>query len=102
MAFEIEWTDEAINSYSEILEYLNARWPLTVTTNFIFKTENVLKRIAENPKRFRKSELKQFHEVLITKHNLVIFLVDDSSVKLITFFDTRQNPKKKKRIVKAV
>ena len=36
------------------------------------------------------------HEALITSHNLLIYKVYPTRIDLLTFWDTRQHPQKKK------
>ena len=40
---------------------------------------------------------QNIHEVLITKHNLLLYQINETELKveLLAFFDTRQHPKKK-------
>ncbi len=47
---------------------------------------------------FRKTNKKNVREALVTEHNLLVYKIYPDHISLITFWDTRQNPKKKKRI----
>ncbi len=95
MVKEIKWTEEAEETYGGIIEYLDAKWTEKEIAYFILQTERVLSFISENPVLFRKSDKKHVHEALITPHNLLLYRVKPKHIELITFFDTRQNPKKK-------
>ena len=95
MAKEIKWTEEAEENYNKIIGYLDAKWTEKEIAYFILQTERVLTFISENPLLFRKSDKKHIHEALITPHNLLLYRVKPKHIELITFFDTRRDPKKK-------
>jgi plasmid stabilization system protein ParE len=97
MAKEIKWTPEAEETYDKVIEYLERVWTPKEISHFIVHTEKVLHFISENPLLFRKSNKRNIHEALITPHNLLLFRVKPHQIELITFFDTRQDPKKKRK-----
>ncbi len=45
---------------------------------------------------FRKAHELEIHEAVITPHNLLIYKIYPTHIDLITFWDTRQDPVKKK------
>jgi plasmid stabilization system protein ParE len=96
MVKKIKWTSEAEETYDRIIQYLESRWTDREIVNFILRTQRVLNFIAENPYLFRRSGRNHVHEALITTHNLLLYRVKPKHIELITFFDTRQNPKKKR------
>lgn len=93
MAKKIIWTPQAEESFKKVLIYLRANWTEKELLFFINKTETTISYISNNPKLFRKSVKMGFHEALITKHNLIIYKITPRTIYLITFWDTRQNPK---------
>lgn len=97
MAYEIVWLPKAVKRYDEIISWLSINWSDKEIANFIKRTKEVLDLISNNPTLFRKSERENVHEVLITKHNLLLYRKKRNKVELMTFFDTRQNPSKKFR-----
>ncbi len=96
MALEINWTDEAIESYNNVVTYLSENWSEKVVDRFILEVKDILKLIKTGKVKFRHSAKKNIHEILITKHNLLLYRIYPDRVDLILFWDTRQNPKKKK------
>lgn len=96
MAKEISWTQESIDTFNKIIEYLEAKWTPRDVENFVTSADIVVKFISENPKMFRKTNKKNIREALVTPHNLMIYKIDGEKIDIITFWDTRQNPKKKK------
>lgn len=95
MGKKVIWTPQAEESFKKVLSYLKANWTEKELIFFINKTEIIISYIANDPKLFRKSNKKGFHEALITKHNLLIYKIYPKAVYLIAFWDTRQNPKRK-------
>ena len=95
---EVRWTNEAIFTFNNVIEYLKAKWTDKEIEKFVNATNKCVKFISQYPKLFRKTNIKNVHEALVTPHNLLIYKIYDSHIDLITFWDTRQNPIKKKKI----
>lgn len=100
MAYKIIWSPKAINSFENVIEYLDKHWTLKEVINFVKHSEKTIQIISQNPYLFRRSEKQNIHEVLVTKHNLLLYQVIGKikKVELLVFFDTRQHPKKKKNL----
>lgn len=96
MVKEIRWTPEAESTFQAVIAYLQSVWSEREIANFIQATQSTIAYIAEHPKMFRKTNRKNVHEALVTPHNLLIYKVYPTRIDLITFWDTRQNPRKKK------
>lgn len=97
MAWKIIWSPKAIETFDRIIDYLQAKWTEKEIIHFANETEHVISLIAINPYLFRGSEKENVHEVVITKHNLLLYQViePEMRIELLAFFDTRQDPKKK-------
>jgi len=96
MVKEIKWTTEAEETFDQIIDYLENNWTEREIERFVIAAEQVIEYISEHPKMFRKTNKKNVHEVLVTPHNLLIYKTYANHIDLITFWDTRQNPRKKK------
>ncbi|MEN9522105.1 MAG: hypothetical protein RL065_482 [Bacteroidota bacterium] len=98
MAYKIVWAPLASETFDHVIDYLENRWTKKEISNFITRTEDIISILKINPYAFRKSLKANIHEVLITKHNLLIYQIDTKNyrVELLVFFDTRRHPKKKK------
>jgi plasmid stabilization system protein ParE len=96
MVKEIRWTAEAIDTFEKIIEYLEGNWTEKEVKRFLSETEKVILYISQNPEMFRKSARLKIHEAVILNHNLMIYKIYPTHIDLITFWDTRQNPKKRK------
>ena len=97
MAYKIIWSPKAEETFEKVIEYLKENWTDKQIKNFVSETERVINLIAKNPYLFRASEKESIFEAIITKHNLLLYQLNDETkeVELLAVFDTRQHPKKK-------
>ncbi len=96
MAKKIVWSDHAIFTFNKVIEFLEKEWTLKEIQHFILETERVIEFISEHPYIFRNTKYFNIREVLVTPHNLLVYKIDSEQIILITFWDTRQNPNRKK------
>ncbi len=96
MAKEVIWTPQAEVTFYKVIEYLQDKWTDREVEYFVNATDKVISYIAEYPLMFRRTNKKNIHEALITPQNLLIYKVYSTHISLITFYDTRQSPRKKK------
>jgi plasmid stabilization system protein ParE len=100
MAREVILTPTAERDLFNIVGYLTSEWGLTVANNFIDRFEQVLVLLAESPGIFQfVDRVKKVQKCVITKHNTLYFKETDESIKIITIFDTRQDPEKLTRFI---
>ncbi|WP_088656209.1 type II toxin-antitoxin system RelE/ParE family toxin [Geofilum rhodophaeum] len=72
----IKWTDAALNSYHENIDYLLREWAEKEALNFIDDVEVVLfnlKNVYFNPKGYQYFIPKVYHSNLIKKVNSTLF-----------------------------
>ena len=97
MALEIEWSKRADKSFDRIIDFLQAEWGDQVVKAFVKKTYDFLEILAEFPEigsiQFQERGIRGF---TLIKQVIVFYKIQGKSIILIDFFDTRQNPKKKK------
>ena len=95
MALKIEWSKRADNSFDQIINFLNAEWGDQVVRAFVKKTYDFLEILAEFPEigalQIKERGIRGF---ALIKQVIVFYQVKGNS--LLDFFDTRQDPKKKK------
>ncbi|MFI5138906.1 MAG: type II toxin-antitoxin system RelE/ParE family toxin [Sphingobacteriales bacterium] len=100
MAKEIILTPTATRNFLTIIDYLSANWGITVTNNFIDRFEQVLVLLAENPGMFQfLDQTRRVQKCIMTKHNILYFKETAKTIRIITIFDTRQDPKKLSSII---
>ncbi len=95
MAYKITWSPRAEKRFDEIITYLLENWTEKEVRNFVLRTDEVLEMIVTYPSLYRKSEKKNIHEAILSKHNILIYKVVGKKIILLTFFDTRQMLEKK-------
>lgn len=97
MAFKIVWSKEAEDTFEEIISYLEIKWTEKEIEKFVSETSKIVSILKKNPFLFRGSDKAKIFEVLIGKQNLLIYQINESEkrVELLSFWDTRQNPKSK-------
>lgn len=96
MVKEVVWSKRAITTYNKIIDYLIENWEPKVSDSFVTKLKKNLSLLEKGNIKFRKSKKGNVFEVLITKHNLLIYKENSTKIELLQFYDTRQHPKKKK------
>ncbi len=95
MAKEINWTQEAEDTFEKIIEFLKTKWTEREAVNFINAANKTIFYISEAPFMFRQSKKQNIREAVISKHNLLLYRVKPKHIELLTFWDTRRNPKTK-------
>jgi plasmid stabilization system protein ParE len=97
MALEIKWSKRADNSFDRIIDFIHAEWGDQVVKTFVKKTYDFLEILAEFPEigsmQVKERGIRGF---TLIKQVIVFYKIKGKSIILIDFFDTRQDPKKKK------
>ncbi len=96
MAKEVIWSPRSESSFYNILDYLKEYWTEKEIENFILSAETVINYIAEHPHMFRKTNMRNVREALVIPQNLLVYKIFPKKIVLITFYDTRQSPRKKR------
>jgi len=98
MVAEIRWSDNAIEDYHSIIDYLLLAWNEEIARRFIEITEFKLRQISAHPHIGIPSLLvDNVRSVLITKHNRLYYrIISAQIIEIASVFDIRQNPSKNK------
>ena len=79
----------------KLFEYLTLNWSIKVKNEFITKLDKNISLIKEQPESFPLSEKgKGLRKCVITKQTILFYRFDKEKIKIVTLFDSRQNPKK--------
>jgi len=82
---------------SSLFEYLLENWSAKVKSNFIIKLDHNIDIIKLEPETFPESQKDLgLRKCVITKQTILYYRFDSKHIKIVTIFDTRQNPKKLK------
>ncbi|MBV5348727.1 type II toxin-antitoxin system RelE/ParE family toxin [bacterium] len=94
---EIIWSAKAKTSFFSVLDYLNGNWTRKEMVQFYERTHTILYAIQKNPALFpASSKNKEIRKAIVDKNNSFFYKIDSTNQKiyLLTFFDSRQDPKK--------
>ena len=95
MAKEVVLTHLAIVDYEIVTDYLITKWGINVANNFIERFDQVLILLSKNTSIYPFVDtVKRTQKCVLTKHNVLYFIETDDIIKIVTIFDTRQDPKK--------
>ena len=96
MDYKIIWSPQAEISFELIIDYLTIEWTNKEIENLILQTQSKIALIAKSPYLFRSSEKENIHEVLITKHNLLLYQISETNkkVELLAFLIPVKTPKR--------
>jgi len=96
MALTVKWSKEAKETYENIIAYLKENWSDKEVIKFANKTTSILNVISHQPYIFKASNYKKVRKAVLGKQNSLFYLVRESEIYLVTFWDNRRDPKKNK------
>ena len=95
MTKEVILSPRAERNYEHITDYVFNKWGSLATNKFISRFEESCVLIASNPDIYPfVNKVRQVRRCVVTKHNTVYFIEHEDIIKILTIFDTRQNPDK--------
>lgn len=89
---KINFSDESLADLRNIEEYLLKNWNDKVFDDFLKKLDEIVIIITEGNVVFQKYENTDYHKVLITKHNTLIYIVEDHVLKIMRILRNFQDP----------
>ena len=94
MVKKIIWTDLAIERYRQIIDYLLSNWSEQEALKFIQIVNQKLALLSRLPFLGRQSTTNNLiRQILLTKHNRLIYKIETNRIILLEIFDTRQKEK---------
>lgn len=89
---EIKWTNRAAKEYEAVVQYLLENWTAKETQKFILNIDSVVTKIRSNPYMFKASQAHSYmRKAKITKHNSIIYHVDNEEIILLRIIDNRSS-----------
>ena len=83
----------------ELIEYLEYRFSLVTKEKFVATLDSFVVLTQKDPKIFPKSEAnKKISKCVISKQTTLYYSFNNQEIRLLSFFDTRQDPTKIKKI----
>ena len=97
MALPVIWTEDALEDYRQVVEYLLQEWSVGIAAKFIDTVESRLETLSVFPGIGVPSvKEEKVRAIVVTKHNKLYYRVTDKFIEVLNIFDTRQNPQKNK------
>lgn len=98
---KVIFSNRASTRLRKLLEYLESNWSVRVKKNFIIKLDKGLNQIKKFPESSQQSEIqKGLHRLIVTKQTILYYRFDSKTIKVITMFDNRMDPKKLNKEIK--
>ncbi len=92
----IVWTKRALRRLSEILEYIEIEFGVVAKESFRSKTKDFTGLLSEFPEmgtlEVKGKNLRGFQ---LTKQTRIFYRIKGDLIIILTFFDSRQNPKRR-------
>ncbi|MCX2679417.1 type II toxin-antitoxin system RelE/ParE family toxin [Galbibacter sp. EGI 63066] len=88
---KIIWSENAVKSFSKILDFLEINWGEKQIQDFYQLTSDTLEQIKNNPFQFKSSNKNDIRKGFIHKNVSLFYRVDKTSetIELLFFFDNR-------------
>ena len=97
MAYKVAWTKRASAKFDLIIDYLGQEWNEKVTRSFVKKVYDFIDILQEYPEigSFAHKE-KNIRGFILIKQICIFYKIKNDTIIILTFFDTRQHPRKKR------
>jgi plasmid stabilization system protein ParE len=99
MAYKIIWSPEALETFNDIVEYLNKTFTQKEVAKFVGIVNRRLLLLQTLPQTFRSAaRTSKRRKTVIHKRTILFYKIREKNkeVELLYFFNTRQNPNKAK------
>lgn len=97
MSKPISWSPRSKQDYLNLLDYLEIHWSDKVVKRFNNRLLSILELIGERPELYPSSDKNgQVRRCVINKQISLYYRIGKDRIELLTLFDNRQNPAKKK------
>lgn len=97
---KIKFSDESLSDLQKIEEYLLYHWNDKVLDEFLARLDDVVKIICNGNVIFQKYEDTVYHKILITKHNTLIYSIENEVLKIIRIIQSFQDPEHNRKSLK--
>jgi plasmid stabilization system protein ParE len=97
MALQIRWTENALEDYRHVVEYLIQEWSVGIAKDFVEIVEKRIDTLSVFP-NIGIPSIKEpgIRSIILTKHNRLYYRVSTKFIEILDIFDTRQDPAKNK------
>ncbi|MDB5130707.1 MAG: hypothetical protein JWR02_456 [Mucilaginibacter sp.] len=97
MANYLSWSERALKEYKDLLDYLLEEWGEDIKIRVNSELFQSLVRIQSSPEQFPVIlKKKRIRRCVASSQTSIYFKKNGNAIELYSFFDNRQNPKKRK------
>ena len=99
MAIEIIWSQEAVKTFDQNIQYLFKEWSPKEVDRFLNQTDYVISRLQEHPESFNPSlRIKKVRRARLNKYITLYYRysVQRKKILLLSFWNIKQDPSKLK------
>lgn len=91
------WSTRALAEYESLLDYLLDEWNEEIAIRVTLELEETIQRIQEAPEQFPVLlKRKKVRRAVMSPQTSIFFKVSKTEVEILSLFDNRQNPRKRK------
>jgi plasmid stabilization system protein ParE len=84
MALPVIWTENALEDYRKVVEYLLKNWPVDVAAKLIDTVESRLETLSVFPNLgIRSSKEEKIRAIVLTKHNKLYYQVTEEFIQIL-------------------
>jgi plasmid stabilization system protein ParE len=97
MTSNLFWTERALEEYDRLVDYLLEEWGQEITIRVSLEIDQTIDRIKNSPEHFPiflKS--KKIRRCVASPQTSIFFKMSKDVIIIISLFDNRQHPKKRK------
>ncbi len=95
----IVFSKRSKNQLESLLEYLQNNFSILTKEKFITNFDKIVLIILKNPDTFRVSEVNgNIRKCVISKQTTLYYRYNINEIRILSLFDTRQNPNKINKI----
>ncbi len=98
---KIKFSDESLSDLRNIEEYLLEHWSDKILDDFLTKLDEIVEIICDGKVVFQKYEDTIYHEILITKHNTLIYIIENNTLKIVIILQNFQDPNGNEKSLKS-
>lgn len=97
MAYTLRWTERAASDYEKIVDYLLEKWGIEITLDVIHDFERAFSQIEKFPEHYPIFlKKKKIRRCVVSPQTSIFFKAKNEIIEIITLFDNRQHPRKRK------
>jgi len=93
----IIWSERSLNEYQDLIDYLLEEWGEEITVRVIQELDQSIMRIQNSHEQFQIIlKRKRVRRCVMSPQTSIFFKVNKDVIEILSLFDNRRDPKKRK------